>query len=125
VARFGCPYFELDEMAREEWGTIGSAAEVPQYLAELQKVTGVESHRLSQMETRKPGGHAHTTAIFVMQSVADMPGIRGVSKRFHVAVMLADRWEMGRSDRAFSRRKAPHGRSGCPRWPRAGANRKR
>lgn len=101
AARFVGPEFEFDEIAREAWGSIGSGAEIPQYLEELQKVTGVESHPLLQMEVGRPGGHAQTMAIVVTQSVADMPSVQGISKHFHVAVVFADGWEMRRSDRDF------------------------
>jgi hypothetical protein len=89
AARFLGPDFAAEEIAREAWASIGAGADIPAYQAEPEKVTGYESHPLLTMEAGRPGGHAHTMATFVMQAVADLPSVRGISKHFHVGVVLA------------------------------------
>jgi hypothetical protein len=91
--------FVVEEIPRHEWASIGSGAEIPAYQAELEKVTGNESHPLLQMEVGRPGGHAQAMAIVVMQAVAELPSIPGISKHFHVGVVLAGGWHFTTSDR--------------------------
>jgi len=101
AARFVSPDFALQEIPHRQWASIGSGAEIPAYRAELEKVTGDESRPLVTMEAGRPGGHAHTMAIVVMQSVADMPPVEGISKHFHVGVVFAGGWQLTSSDRDF------------------------
>jgi hypothetical protein len=53
------------------------------------------------MEVGRPGGHAHTMAISVMQSVADLPSVPGISKHFHVGVVFAGGSHLTSSNRDF------------------------
>jgi hypothetical protein len=101
AARFLSPQFSAQEIPHQEWASIGSGAEIPEYQAELEKVTGDESHSLVTTEANRPGGHAHTMAILLMQSVADLPSVRGISKHFHVGVVFAGGWQLTSSNRDF------------------------
>jgi hypothetical protein len=101
AARFLSPEFSAQEIPHQAWASIGSGAEIPEYQAELEKVTGDESLPLITMEAGRPGGHAHTMAIAVMQSVGDLPSVRGISKHFHVGVVFAGGWEFTSSNRDF------------------------
>jgi hypothetical protein len=101
AARFKSPDFAAQEIPHREWASIGSGAEIAAYQAELEKLTGDEADGLLTMEAGRPGGHAHTMAMFVVMSVGDMPGVRGISKHFHVGLVFADGWHLTRSDRDF------------------------
>lgn len=101
AARFQSPDFSAEEIPHREWASIGSGAEIPSYQAELEKLTGDESHPLLTLEGGRPGGHAHTMAIAVMQSVADQPSVRGISTHFHVGVVFAGGWQLTSSNRDF------------------------
>jgi hypothetical protein len=81
--------FVAQEIPHAEWASIGSGAGVAAYQAELEKVTGQEADGLLPLEGGRPGGYAESMAISVMQSVADLPRIPGISKHFHVGVVFA------------------------------------
>jgi hypothetical protein len=101
AARFVSPDFSLEEVPHQEWASIGYGADIPAYRAELEKVTGDEGRPLVTMEVGRPGGHAHTMAMFVTQSVGNLPSVGGISKHFHVGVVLAGGWQLSTSDRDF------------------------
>jgi hypothetical protein len=101
AARFLSPDFFAQEVPHQEWASIGSGAEIPAYQAELEKVTGGESRPLLGLEVGRPGGHAHTMATFVIQSVANLPSVSGISKHFHVGVVFAGGWQLTSSNRDF------------------------
>jgi hypothetical protein len=99
--RFVSPGFSAQAIPSKEWASIGSGADIPQYQAELEKVSGDAGRGLVTMEAGRPGGHAHTMAMFVMQGVADLPSVRGISKHFHAGVVFADGWQVTSSNRDF------------------------
>lgn len=101
VVRMRAPAFEVEEIPRGTWGSIGSGTDVAGYRAELERLSSGDNSGALQMEVGRPGGFAHTMFTSVLFEVFEMQAEEGISKHFHYVTVTANGYEGGTSNREF------------------------
>jgi hypothetical protein len=71
VVRMRAPTFEVDEIPRGTWGSIGSGADVAGYRAELERLGSEDNSGALQMEVGRPGGFAHHVYLGPLRGLRD------------------------------------------------------
>lgn len=101
VAKLTAPEFDIEVIERGEWGSVGSGNGIAEYRAQLESVTGDKADSLLTMETSFAGGYATLMAISVVEAIAEMPRVRGISEHFHTCVLTAHGFRFGDSKRTI------------------------
>lgn len=101
VAKMTAPVFDIEVIERGEWGSIGSGNGIAEYRAQLESVAGDKADALLTMEASFAGGYATMMAMSVVEAIAEMPRVRGISEHFHTCVLTAHGFRFGDSNRTI------------------------
>jgi hypothetical protein len=100
AARFRSPDFGCTEIARGDWGSIGSGSAVESYRSALQGLTEEKEGESAPvtMEANNPGGYAQIMFISLMSDLRDLEPVPGVSSHFHAIIATAHGFQPFNSD---------------------------
>ena len=82
------PEFTPEYAKISDWLNIGSGSEVKEYQEIMNKFSGEKTFPIAKMETQNPGGFASVLGILLITNVQKEAEIKGISKHFHVAIVI-------------------------------------